>query len=762
MFTTLLAGLTSLAVAAMPASASTSLSLEQWSAGYLSYIGVPATGASDPRVVFLEKWAIEEGTFYLGNIHNPLDTEMPEGGNGYWNSAGVRTYPTLDDGYAATLATMDQSFDAPILSALRNRHSTVASLTAALASSNWSGGGPGSANETGYAGAVGGALVSVAGEAGPTPVNGAPAPGSSWNAGTDSWLDAATVRGRVENPLGAALGGVCVSAIPTNGYALTAVTASDGSFRISGLPETDVHLRIVDCHLSAGARGPAYYDGGAAPRFAATNASNATTISLRCGHGGTCSSVRYQVPKPIVFGTVAPEVTWPTPSAISYGNALSQTQLNATTSVRGKFVYSPAIGTVLSAGTHSLSLTFKPRDQRDYQDVTKTVTVSVGKTVPAVSWSTPGAITFGTALGSAELDATAAVPGSFSYRSPNASGSILSGGTHTLVATFEPVDSNNYASVPASTSLVVNQAVPVINVATNPTALPGSALTTSDIGAHTSVSGTFGYSPGLGSTVATGPQSVSVTFTPQNPADYTSNTVAVTLDGNVGTPTVTWATPKPIAAGTALSGTQLDARASVAGTFTYSPAAGTEPAPGTDTLSVTFKPTNTTGYSSVTTTVPLVVNPPVVPIITWATPSAVAAGTALSTTQLDARTSVPGTYTYSPAAGTVPQPGIDTLSVTFTPTNTAAYASATDTVSLVVNAPIVPTITWATPSPVAPGTALSSIQLDAHASVPGTFTYSPAAGAVPAAGTDTLTVTFTPTNTIAYASATDTVALDVT
>ena len=40
-----------------------SLSLEQWSAGYVSYIGGGSTGPTSPRVQFLEKWATVEGTF---------------------------------------------------------------------------------------------------------------------------------------------------------------------------------------------------------------------------------------------------------------------------------------------------------------------------------------------------------------------------------------------------------------------------------------------------------------------------------------------------------------------------------------------------------------------------------------------------------------------------------------------------------------------------------------------------------------------------
>ena len=45
-----------------------------------------------------------------------------------------------------------------------------------------------------------------------------------------------------------------------------------------------------------------------------------------------------------------PTITWPAPAAITNPTPLSATQLNATASVPGTFVYTPAAGTVLAAG----------------------------------------------------------------------------------------------------------------------------------------------------------------------------------------------------------------------------------------------------------------------------------------------------------------------------------------------------------------------------------------------------------------------------
>jgi len=83
---------------------------------------------------------------------------------------------------------------------------------------------------------------------------------------------------------------------------------------------------------------------------------------------------------------------------------------------------------------------------------------------------------------------------------------------------------------------------------------------------------------------------------------------------------------------------------------------------------------------------------PATPTITWANPGTITYGTALSATQLDATASwtvggntvnVPGCFTYNPAAGTVLSAGNNqTLSVSFTPTDTSDYTNASATTSI--------------------------------------------------------------------------------
>jgi hypothetical protein len=78
----------------------------------------------------------------------------------------------------------------------------------------------------------------------------------------------------------------------------------------------------------------------------------------------------------------APLLTWTTPAAIIYGTALSSNQLNATANVPGTFVYNPASGTLLPAGTNTLSVVFNPTDALDYTSATDSVSLVVLPAAP--------------------------------------------------------------------------------------------------------------------------------------------------------------------------------------------------------------------------------------------------------------------------------------------------------------------------------------------------------------------------------------------
>jgi hypothetical protein len=141
--------------------------------------------------------------------------------------------------------------------------------------------------------------------------------------------------------------------------------------------------------------------------------------------------------------------------------------------------------------------------------------------------------------------------------------------------------------------------------------------------------------------------------------------------------------------------------------------------------------------------------------ITWPRPQDISYGTPLGPAQLNAVASsggqsVPGSYSYQPAAGTVLNAGqAQPLRVTFTPSDPTSYEGASAAVNLDVD-PVAPSLTWTVPPSIQVGPLPSGV-LDATASgiggetVSGSFTYTPAAGQVlDASPSRTLSVTFQP------------------
>jgi len=167
------------------------------------------------------------------------------------------------------------------------------------------------------------------------------------------------------------------------------------------------------------------------------------------GNASAGSSVTYTVAQ------ATPTIIWANPVAITYGTPLSSTQLNATASVAGTFAYNPPAGTVLTAGTQPLSVTFTPTDTADYSHVSAMVSLVVNKATPTITWPAPAPITQGTPLSATQLNATASVPGTFLYTP--AAGTVLAAGTQTLSAVFTPTDVVDYASAKAQVSIVVGQ-----------------------------------------------------------------------------------------------------------------------------------------------------------------------------------------------------------------------------------------------------------------------------------------------------------------
>jgi hypothetical protein len=455
-------------------------------------------------------------------------------------------------------------------------------------------------------------------------------------------------------------------------------------------------------------------------------------------------------------GKTTPVVTWNTPSAIQYGTALSSVQLNATASVSGSFTYSPAVGTMLEAGTQKLTVIFTPSDTITYSTTTASVELMVTQVSPEITWAPLSPIQQGVALSTVQLDATANVPGTFTYTP--AAGVVLAMGTQQLTVTFTPSNTTDYTPVTAHDSLTITAppaSTPIITWNTPAPIQYGTALSAAQLNAAANVPGQFAYKPAAGTVLGGGSEKLTAVFTPSDTTAYSAATSSVQLMVTQASPVITWAPLSAIQQGVALSTVQLDATANVPGTFTYTPAAGVVLAMGTQQLTVTFTPSNTTDYTPVTAHDSLTITAPPAstPIITWNTPTPIQYGTALSAAQLNAAANVPGRFAYTPAAGTVLGVGSQKLAAVFTPSDTTAYSAATSSVQLTVTQAS-PIITWAPLSAIQQGVALSTVQLDAVANIPGIFSYSPTAGTVLPSGIEQLTATFTPSNAADYSSAT--------
>ena len=190
------------------------------------------------------------------------------------------------------------------------------------------------------------------------------------------------------------------------------------------------------------------------------------TYDIVCA-GGVANNYAFSYVKgTLTVSQAAPTITWNNPANITYGTALSATQLNATASVPGAFVYSPASGAILNAGSgQSLSVTFTPTDTTNYTTATKTVSINV---LPAtlIVTAKDKTINFGDSDPTFDF-----VYGSFVN---GESDSVLTtkptcsvSGAHSTVGTYDIVCAggvaDNYAFSYVKGTLTVNQATQTIN-----------------------------------------------------------------------------------------------------------------------------------------------------------------------------------------------------------------------------------------------------------------------------------------------------------
>lgn len=180
-----------------------------------------------------------------------------------------------------------------------------------------------------------------------------------------------------------------------------------------------------------------------------------------------------------------PKVTWNNPSDIKYnykggnGPQLSSEQLNAVADVGGTFVYSPASGTELNAGSHIVTATFTPTDEVNYEPLDSLqIVFKVLKGDVEIDWDfyengvskirkvagggseiTPHVLQFDDAKA---LSLGSEVPGTFEY-SP-VRGTELTESTN-ITATFTPTNPDNWNNASVTLPFTVHKTISGPNIA---------------------------------------------------------------------------------------------------------------------------------------------------------------------------------------------------------------------------------------------------------------------------------------------------------
>jgi hypothetical protein len=408
-----------------------------------------------------------------------------------------------------------------------------------------------------------------------------------------------------------------------------------------------------------------------------------------------------------------------------------------------------------------MSATFSGDDEyvRAYDEPT----VVVNKALPTITWANPAPITYGATIGAAQLNATANMGGTFAY-SP-ASGTVLGAGPQTLAVTFMPFNSTFYATTTKSVTLTVNQATPTVTVTGGTFPYDGqphaATGTVRGNGGANLGTPTFTYNSAVDPPTNAGTYDVVGSFA--GDTNYKAATATATITIGKATPTLGWNTPAAVVFGTALGDGQLNATANVAGTFAYTPAAGTVLNVGSaQALAATFTPADPANYEagSVSTTIEVTKATPVVTVnggsFTYDGQPHAASG---SVTGVAGATLEPLTFTYNGVSNAPVNAGVYATIGSFA--GDANYEAASGTATITIGK-ATPLAAWEGPAPIVYGTALGATQLNATANVPGAFVYTPAAGTLLNAGTGhALSAQFTPTDAVNYNAATAATTIDV-
>ncbi len=261
------------------------------------------------------------------------------------------------------------------------------------------------------------------------------------------------------------------------------------------------------------------------------------------------------------------------------------------------FTYNGSSSEPVNAGTYEAVATFAGND--NYLTASATATIAIAKAPVGLNWPSPGAIVYGSA-------ARRVSPQCHGQRAWQLQLFAVSRDraqrrcAQTLTATFTPADPVNYDGGLVTTTIGVAKATPLVSVTGGsltydgtPHAASGSAT---GVGGETLGPLTIAYNGSTGSPVNAGNYLVAASYA--GSANYESVSATTSLTIGKAQATINWTAPAPIVYGTPLSAAQLNASASVAGGFSYAPAAGIVLNAGNGhALSVVFTPADAANYT---------------------------------------------------------------------------------------------------------------------------------------------------------------------
>ena len=264
-------------------------------------------------------------------------------------------------------------------------------------------------------------------------------------------------------------------------------------------------------------------------------------------------------------------------------------------------------------------------------------------------------------------------------------------GIYPISCTAGSMNSTNYTINYFPGILRITKATPQMNWVT-PAPIPyGTALGAIQQNASSPIPGNFGYLPAPGTLLAAGNHTLTVNFTPNDTADYTTAKATIHLLVTPAAQTINFTTPAaPVVYGVGLISLTASATSGLPVKFTVVSGPATVIGAklivnGAGTIVIAANQAGNSNYQAAPENLQPLIVTLATPLITWNPPAAITHGKALNSTQLNARSNVGGTFAYSPPAGTVLAAGQYTLTATFTPNNTTNYTTVVARVPLTVN-----------------------------------------------------------------------------